>query len=221
VKLPPEQPEEQARAASHPSRILEHGELLFYIVMQAAHDAVILADRQGIIRLWNNGARTIFGYAAEDIVGRPLVLLMPERYREAHQHGLARLQATGEWRAIGKTLELHGLRKDGSEFPLELSLDLWKAGDEMFYSGIIRDITERKQAEEERERLVAQLQEALGKVRTLQGLLPICAWCKKIRDDQGYWGSLETYITEHSQAQFTHAMCSDCLQKHCPGLPIT
>jgi hypothetical protein len=80
-------------------------------------------------------------------------------------------------------------------------------------NGLIWDITERKLMEEERERLVLQLQEALAKVRTLSGLLPICAYCKKIRNDEGYWEQIEAYIHEHSEAQFTHGVCPDCYKK--------
>lgn len=73
-----------------------------------------------------------------------------------------------------------------------------------------QDTTERRQAHEERERLVLELQDALSKVKTLKGLLPICASCKKIRNDQGYWTSVEAYILQHSDAEFTHGICPDC-----------
>ena len=151
-------------------------------------------------------------------MGLPLTTLMPARYREAHEQGLARLRAMGETRVIGRLLELHGLRKDLTEFPLELSLALWKKGDETFFSGIIRDITERKRAEEERERLILQLQDAMAKIKVLRGLLPICASCKKIRDDTGYWKRLEDYITDRSEAQFTHGICSECSRKLYPDI---
>jgi PAS domain S-box-containing protein len=76
--------------------------------------------------------------------------------------------------------------------------------------GSNRDITERKQAEAEREKLISELQEALDHVRRLSGLLPICASCKKIRDDRGYWQQVEVYIQEHSEAEFSHGLCPDC-----------
>ena len=75
------------------------------------------------------------------------------------------------------------------------------------------DITARKLAEAERERLIVQLQEALVNVKTLSGLLPICAWCKKVRDDQGYWKQIEQYIEVHSDASFSHGVCPDCAKK--------
>lgn len=76
--------------------------------------------------------------------------------------------------------------------------------------GFLLDITERKQAEEEREKLINELRDALNNIKTLRGLLPICAWCKKVRNDKGYWEQVETYVQEHSDAEFTHGMCPDC-----------
>ncbi|MCZ6671398.1 MAG: PAS domain S-box protein [Verrucomicrobia bacterium] len=119
----------------------------FRSVTQSANDAIIAADSSGTIVSWNQGAQTIFGYSEEEVSSKPLIFLMPERYRDKHQEGMKRLKATGKPRVIGKTVELHGLRKDGSEFPLELSLSTWSTEEGSFYSGIIRDITERKQAE--------------------------------------------------------------------------
>ena len=78
------------------------------------------------------------------------------------------------------------------------------------------DISERKQAAQEREKLILDLQNALQEVKTLSGLLPICAACKKIRDDKGYWNILEQYISEHSDAEFTHGICPECAQKLYP-----
>jgi PAS domain S-box-containing protein len=80
-------------------------------------------------------------------------------------------------------------------------------------SVLFRDISERKNAECERERLIRELQTALADVRTLRGLIPICAWCKRIRNDHGYWEQLESYIKKHSDADFTHGMCPDCARK--------
>jgi PAS domain S-box-containing protein len=80
--------------------------------------------------------------------------------------------------------------------------------------GTDMDITERKKAETERDELILELQAALDKIKQLSGLLPICSKCKKIRDDKGYWHHLENYIHEHSEADFTHSVCPDCLQEY-------
>jgi PAS domain S-box-containing protein len=82
----------------------------------------------------------------------------------------------------------------------------------------VADVTERHQAAVERERLIQELQQALAKVKTLSRMLPICASCKKIRDDKGYWNQIEAYIQDHSEAEFTHGICPDCMKKLYPGL---
>ncbi len=74
----------------------------------------------------------------------------------------------------------------------------------------LQDITERKQLEEEKEQLVTELREASNRIKRLRGLIPICSTCKKIRDDKGYWNKLESFIEEHSEAEFTHSMCPAC-----------
>ena len=127
---------------------LLESELRFRSVTQSANDAIIAADSRGNIISWNNGAQQIFGYTEEQALGKPLTILMPEVYREGHRTGMARHDATGESHVIGKTVELKGLRKNGSEFPLDLSLSSWVTEEGRFYSGIIRDITERKKADE-------------------------------------------------------------------------
>ena len=85
------------------------------------------------------------------------------------------------------------------------------------YKGTIIHIEDRtllRNAEKEREKLIADLKKALTEVRRLSGLLPICSFCKKIRDDKGYWSQLESYISEHSDAQFSHGLCPECLKEH-------
>jgi PAS domain S-box-containing protein len=84
--------------------------------------------------------------------------------------------------------------------------------------GTLSDITERKLAEAERSQLIQDLQSALASVKSLRGLLPICSGCKQIRDDQGYWTQVESYIQRHSEATFTHGMCPDCIKKYFPEL---
>ncbi len=123
-------------------------EMRFRAVAQSSHDAIIIADQSGTILFWNKGAKDIFGYESEETVGQPLTMLMPDRYRQAHQAGLERYSTRGETRILGETVELSGLRRTGEEFPLELTLSAWKEEQRLFFSGIIRDISQRKEAEE-------------------------------------------------------------------------
>ena len=110
--------------------------------------AIVSVDEKGMVSMWNPGAEKAFGYSEHDIVGQPLTMLMPKRYRVAHTSGLRHARESGQHHFIGKTVELQGLHKDGHEFPLELSLGAWTSGDKTFFSGIINDITERKAYEQ-------------------------------------------------------------------------
>ncbi|WHZ17557.1 MAG: diguanylate cyclase/phosphodiesterase (GGDEF & EAL domains) with PAS/PAC sensor(s) [Nitrospira sp.] len=142
-----------AAKAEHAEHALSESEARFRSLVEAATDSIVLADHKGSILSWNRAASRLFGYTDEEVRGRPLTMLMPLRHRAAHERGLARVRETGQSRLIGRLVELEGLRKDGSEFPLELSLAMWKADDAVFYSGIIRDITQRRRAEDILDRL--------------------------------------------------------------------
>ncbi|MEW5909327.1 MAG: PAS domain S-box protein [Thermodesulfobacteriota bacterium] len=118
---------------------------------------------------------------------------------------------------------LHGAEfqfrtKSGKTMIGIFSADIITINNEPWIVSSINDITERKQMETERERLLNELQETLAKVKTLSGLLPICASCKKIRDDKGYWTQIESYIRRHSDADFSHSICPDCMKKLYPDL---
>jgi len=128
---------------------LEASEKRFRSITQTASDAIITINGQGKITYWNNAAKKIFDYSRDEICGEQITLIMPDRSRDAHQKGLNRVLSTGKSRLLGKTYEMVGLRKDGSEFPIELSISSWKTKDEPFFTGIVRDVTERKQMVEE------------------------------------------------------------------------
>jgi two-component system cell cycle sensor histidine kinase/response regulator CckA len=119
-------------------------------IMQSATEAIITADMDGTIVGWNPGAERIFGYSSAEAVGKLLTSLLPQQYRIEHSTGLKRLSSGAEPHLIGKTVELKGLHSDETEFPIELSLAKWETGSKCYYTGIIRDITDRKHAEETR-----------------------------------------------------------------------
>ncbi len=130
------------------TRELRTSEESYRSIAESANDAIITANSNGIIVAWNRSAERIFGYTEAEVSGQSVSLLVPPEYSNRHIDGFARVQAGGEPHIIGKIVELKGQHKDGSEFPLELSLAQWEATAGKFYSGIIRDITERKRAEE-------------------------------------------------------------------------
>jgi PAS domain-containing protein len=126
--------------------------------------------------------------------------------------GMIRRILDGEWI---KTEQRHR-RKDGTEFPVEVSAGLLELGDQRFILAVDRDITARRQVETARENLIQDLKDSFEKIKTLKGLLPICASCKKIRDDKGYWSQVEVYIRERSEADFTHSICPECVRRLYP-----
>ncbi len=128
--------------------VLQQSERRFRAVARSAMDAIVTADSSGNVMDVNPSAEKMFGYPEAEMMGRPLTGLMPERYRDLHRAGLNRVVAGGEMHVIGKTMELAGLRKDGSEFPLELSLAKWEIVDGQYFTAVIRDMTERKHEQE-------------------------------------------------------------------------
>jgi PAS domain S-box-containing protein len=127
---------------------LRKSEERYRAVAQTANDAILLMDSAGQIIDWNHRAENLFGYTQAEASGQTLTRFMPARYQDWRLAGMARMQTGGEKRLIGESFEVAGLRKDGHEFPVELSLSEWETGGERYYTAILRDITARKQAEE-------------------------------------------------------------------------
>lgn len=102
---------------------------------------IITINSTGSVVAWSKGAEHIFGYSEEEMLGKSLTIIMPERYRKAHTEGLERVRYTGRHTLIGRTTIMEGLRKTNKEFPVKLTLWEWKDGPHTFYTGIVRDIT--------------------------------------------------------------------------------
>jgi PAS domain S-box-containing protein len=137
---------DQARRASHEE--LVEAEERFRRVTDAATDAIVSADIDGRVRSWSKGAERMFGWRAEEVIGEPLTVIIPERLRAMHQEGLARVRETGHSKLAGSAVELVALRRDGTEFPVELSIGMWGSDQGLRFSGVIRDITERRRVEQ-------------------------------------------------------------------------
>ena len=173
-------------------------------IMKTAPDGSILDANPAACQIFDRTREEIIAAGREGLIDASdprLAVLVEKRRRTGKAHG-----------------ELTGRRRDGSPFPVEVSSVIFENPQgEARTCIIIRDISERKSAECEREKLIAELQEALARVKTLSGLLPICAACKKIRDEAGQWQSLESYIRKHSEADFTHGICPQCRRSLYPG----
>lgn len=135
---------------------LHESESKFRAVAMSANDAIVSVNKMGEIISWNKGAETIFGYSEMEIFGRNLTLLIPERFQIKHLNGMHKLGTKPPKPVVaGRTMEVLGLRRDGSEFPIELSLSSWNIGKEIFYTAIVRDITERKESEKRKDEFIS------------------------------------------------------------------
>lgn len=143
-------------------------------------EAIITANERGLITDWAGGSERIFGYTADEVRGRDLVMLMPDRYVAAHREGFARYLKTGEPRIIGHTVEIEARRKDGTELPVELSLSAWKAGGVQFFTAVIRDITERKRSED-------RLREREQQLERAQRIAHLGSWQFELPDGPVEW----------------------------------
>lgn len=198
---------------------LQQSEQTLRTITDTAKDAVVMLDQAGKIMFWNPAAQEMFGFREKEVMGVDLHnLIAPQHYRKASKKGFLKFRKDGQGDAVGKTLELEAQRKDGQIIQIELSLSAIDIKGIFHAVGIVRDISERKKIEVEKEKLISDLTGALDKVKTLSGLLPICASCKKIRDDKGYWNQIEHYIREHSDAEFSHSLCPECVKKLYPEL---
>jgi PAS domain S-box-containing protein len=131
-------------------------------ILNLAHSAFISMDEDGRIVYWNIRAEEMFGLTREQAIGRVLAdTIIPERYHEEHQRGLRRFLETGEGPVLNKRIELSALGPDGSEFPVELTISSLREGDAWTFHGFVADISERHEAEQERQRLLAELERAL------------------------------------------------------------
>ncbi|MCJ7601535.1 MAG: PAS domain S-box protein, partial [Desulfobulbaceae bacterium] len=135
----------------------------FKAISSSATDAIIMMDNEGNISYWNEAAQKIFGYSVQEALGKELhILLAPRKYHDDYRRAMPAFKATGRGLVVGKTLELEAVKKDGTGFPIELSVSVVKIEDKWHGAGIVRDITLRRQAEEEREALIKELREALA-----------------------------------------------------------
>jgi PAS domain S-box-containing protein len=190
-------------------------------VLQSIGDAVVATDKWGLITFMNARASAFGGCNSAEAVGKPLTevfMLLDEITRQPVDSPISKIvQDEVILNSQAPVLMRAGNR---SEIAVEYTAAPIRDAQRNI-SGVVwvfRDLAARRQAEEERVRLVQDLQGALANVKTLSGLLPMCAGCKKIRDDQGYWQQVESYLEAHSQARFTHGLCPECREKLYPGL---
>jgi PAS domain S-box-containing protein len=185
-------------------------------IVENSEEAIIGNALDGTITSWNFGAERIYGYTAAEVLNQSIYSIIPPN-RRAELQGLL----NGVRRGVRVNhFQTRRVRKDGKTIDVAVTISPIKdaQGRVTGASAISRDVTERIHADAEKERLIRELQAALAEVKTLRGILPICMLCKKIRDDEGAWTQLEAYISEHTNADFSHGMCDPCAQQMYPDI---
>ncbi len=200
---------------------LEKERTLLRTILEAIPDEVavkdsdrrfILANTACIRALKKTKAEEVLGFRDEDLISPAFAVEAREQEEEILRTGRMLINNCGKSRIDPVTgTILRGILM--TKVPLRN-----KEGVITNVVVINRDVTELRRAEAERESVIAELKNALSEVRTLSGLLPICAGCKKIRDDGGYWNKIESYIESHTSAQFSHGLCPDCMGDYFPGV---
>lgn len=178
--------------------------------IEESFDPIVVLDHEAAVFEANSKFADMLGYERDEVFSLHAWDWDAE-FTEAQIREMAKSVDSS-----GAHFETHHRRKDGTIIDVELSNSAAVYRGQKLIFCICRDISERKQAEQERERLITSLRESLAEIRTLRGILPLCSYCKKVRDDEGYWEQVEIYIRKHSEAAVSHGICPECLKEHFP-----
>jgi len=221
------------RALRGERKALLKKERLLSDIIEYLPDPTWVIDIEGRVIAWNRAMEQITNIDKKGIIGkgdyeyavpfygkpRPMLIDLVLKRNEAIEKEYLNLVAKDGLLFVGESF--HPSMGDGGLYLSGTASELNDSqGRAVGAIETIRDITDAKRTEKERERIITELQDALNKVRTLSGLLPICASCKKIRDDKGYWNQIESYIHKHSDAEFSHGICPDCAKRLYPDLDL-
>jgi PAS domain S-box-containing protein len=200
--------QEEIRERRRLQELVSHGKREWEETFDVINDAITIHDRDFTVTRANRAARELLGLPFNAIVGQKC-----HRIYHATEGPPDACPSCGALQSgnptVTEVFEPH-LKK---QVEIKALPRLGPDGDVIGLVHVMRDITSRKKMEGEREELIRELEDAISKIKTLRGLLPICAWCKNIRDDKGYWENLEKYIESHSDATFTHGICPECMKK--------
>jgi PAS domain S-box-containing protein len=192
--------------------VLRESEERFRTIFENSSAAMAILDRDTTISMVNKEYCKRSLYEEEDVIGKSWTTLIPpgdlERLKEYNRKRLIDPKSAPE------RYEFTFYRKDGELRHSLMSVAIIPTSQNIVCSFV--DITDLKLAEKERENLITELRDALSKIKTLSGMLPICTSCKKIRDDKGYWSQIESYIKHHSEAEFSHSICPECAKNMYP-----
>lgn len=192
---------------------VRESEIKHRAIFENANDGIFLIHRGRLIDC-NLRTLEIFKCKRKDIIGKPAEHFSPRLQpdgRLSKDKAIESIKAALEGKP--QFFEWVHCHYDGTPFDAEVSLNRIELEGQFYIQAIVRDVSDRKRTQEERERLISELKNALSQVKVLSGLLPVCASCKKIRNDKGQWEQMEVYIRERSDATFTHGYCPECTEK--------
>jgi PAS domain S-box-containing protein len=199
-------------------KALRESEERYRTLSEAAQDMIFIINKNDLVEYVNSSAAQLFNQKPEDIIGKQRSSLFPPDISISQTRSLQNVFESGKSNYVESTA-VHGDQQTwlGTWLvPLRI-----EKGQVTAVLGVSRDITNQKWLEEDKQKLLNKLQEALAQVKTLSGLLPICSVCKRIRDDNGYWQQVEGYIQKHTDATFTHGVCPECFPKLYPDFDPT
>ncbi|CAB1055556.1 hypothetical protein D1BOALGB6SA_289 [Olavius sp. associated proteobacterium Delta 1] len=184
-------------------------------LFENANDAIFMLDKDQNYIDVNQRAVELFGYSREEFLRLNVMDVIPPSQISESDEEFKRLHKSGKYeKFIGKQKT-----KDGRWLDIEVNSSIIVTNGKIIGSrDIVRDISDRKKAEKEREAIIADLQKALVEIKTLKGILPLCSFCKQIRDAKGDWNEVDEYIHSHSEADISHTVCPDCMKKHYPDV---
>ncbi|MCP3943646.1 MAG: PAS domain S-box protein [Desulfobacteraceae bacterium] len=188
----------------------ENKNLKFKALMDASPDPIVIYDKTGKTTYMNPAFEIVYGFTPEEVIDKKINFVPEDEIEKT----LDAWQRTIKGEKL--YIETRRYTKAGKVLNIQMSTAIIKDKNQNHMESIIihRDITPLKQIEQEKEKLITELKQALSRLKTLSGLLPICTSCKKIRDDKGYWNQIESYIHDHSDAKFSHSICPECSDKH-------
>ncbi|MFC1746400.1 PAS domain-containing protein [Candidatus Riflebacteria bacterium] len=186
---------------------------LLKTVLDAIEGVAFVKDTDGIYQFVNSAFSKYFSVNKNEVIGKNDYFIFPSEVASQLQKNDKRIIQSKTAETVEESGEFKGIffTYRTNKVPL-----IDEDGEVYGICGIGFDVTQQKKLEEEREKLITQLQKALTEIKTLRGILPLCSFCKKIRDDKGYWEQVDVYIHQHTEADISHGVCPECMKEHYP-----
>jgi len=187
---------------------------IYDIIVNSIETAIFIKDCHGTITYANKAASKIFGYSCKELTGMQVKKLFPEKIAKLMPNKISK-----QYLALHKNpKQFTHKRKDGSRFFTKTFMHYITINNKKHILSFVQDISKEKAHTREREMFINQLQNTILEIKELSGLLPICSYCRKIRDDKGYWHQVEDYLQKHADITFSHSICTSCSHQLFPEL---